>query len=44
MFIPIEKLSTKMMASRVFNAGRFVDYYLGMLIECAERFKKVRYD
>lgn len=44
MFIPIEKLSTKMMASRVFNEGRFVDYYLGMLIECAERFKKVRYD
>ena len=44
MFIPIEKLSTKMMASRVFNVGRFVDYYLGMLIECAERFKKVRYD
>lgn len=44
MFIPIEKLSTKMVASRVFNVGRFVDYYLGMLIECAERFKKVRYD
>ena len=44
MFIPIEKLSNKVMASRVFNVGRFVDYYLGMLIECAERFKKVRYD
>lgn len=40
MFIPIEKLSTKMMASRVFNVGRFVDYYLGMLIECADRFKR----
>ena len=44
MFIPIEKLSTKMMASRVFNVGRFVDYYRDMLVECADRFKKVRYD
>ena len=38
MFIPIEKLSTKMMASRVFDVSRFDMYYLGMLIECAERF------
>lgn len=40
MFIPIEKLSNKVMASRVFDVGRFVDYYLGMLTECAERFKR----
>ena len=39
MFIPIEKLSAKMMASRVFDVSRFDMYYLGMLIECAERFK-----
>lgn len=44
MFIPIEKLSTKVMASRVFDVGRFDDYYRDMLVECAERFKKVRYD
>ena len=41
MFIPIEKLSTKMMASRVFDVSRFDMYYLGMLIECAERFSRV---
>lgn len=44
MFIPIEKLSTKMMASRVFNVGRFDGYYRDMLVECAERFKNTRYD
>lgn len=44
MFISIEKLSTKMMASRVFNVGRFDGYYRDMLVECAERFKNTRYD
>lgn len=40
MFISIEKLSTKIMASRVFNVGRFEDYYRDMLVECADRFKR----
>lgn len=40
MFIPIEKLSNKVMASRVFDVGRFVDYYRDMLVECADRFKR----
>lgn len=40
MFIPIEKLSNKVMASRVFGVGRFVDYYRDMLVECADRFKR----
>lgn len=44
MFIPIEKLSTKMMASRVFDISRFVGYYQDMLVECAERFRNTRYD
>ena len=44
MFIPIEKLGTKMMASRVFDVSRFDMYYLGMLIDCAERFKNTRHD
>lgn len=44
MFIPIEKLSTKVMASRVFDVGRFDDYYRDMLVECAERFRNTRYD
>lgn len=43
MFIPIEKLSNKVMASRVFDVGRFVDYYRDMLVECADRFSGVRY-
>lgn len=40
MFIPIERLSTKMMASRVFDISRFVGYYRDMLVECADRFKR----
>lgn len=40
MFIPIENLSNKVMASRVFDVGRFVDYYRDMLIECVDRFKR----
>lgn len=40
MFITIEKLSNKVMASRVFDVGRFVDYYRDMLVECADRFKR----
>ncbi len=44
MFIPIERLSTKMMASRVFDISRFVGYYRDMLVECAERFRNTRYD
>lgn len=44
MFIPIEKLNTKMMASRVFDISRFVRYYQDMLVECAERFRNTRYD
>ena len=44
MFIPIDRLSTKMMASRVFNVGRFVGYYRDMLVECAERFRNTRHD
>lgn len=44
MFILIGRLSTKMMASRVFDVGRFDRYYQDMLVECAERFKNTRYD
>ena len=40
MFIPIENLSNKVMASRVFDVGRFVAYYRDMLIECVDRFKR----
>lgn len=44
MFITIDRLSTKMMASRVFDVGRFERYYRDMLVECAERFKNTRHD
>lgn len=33
MFIPIEKLSTKMMASRVFDVGKFMRRYVDMVEE-----------